>query len=429
MLALDFNTLEQGDHAPAPEQLDMASGQRHFPSSAVFPAMKPIWILGLIAALWPLSSGSAGEPYLPEDDSVVLEQLPTTLYGRDQFALVRQRIAEDPKNVTLATAAANSYLKTGKSTGDPRYFGYARAALRHWWEVAEPPLAIARCRAAIKEQDHDFDGAAADLRLMLSLDPKDEQAHVDLANNYRIQGKYREAASVTEQLAGLGSEFSQAICKSPLLAVTGSAEEAYQLIESQMSFARDRRPGAVPWMLVVQAEAARILGKIDLAEKHYRKAIASPGQNSYARRAYGEFLLERERPKEALAILGEPGNDNGALLLATIAAKRSGDLSRAREWQSVLAERFHDHLLRGGQPHGRFYSRFLLELEDHPTAALEVAQVNWARQKEFSDSRALLAAALELRDRKAARPVIDFLKQSGTEDADLQILVRQLESL
>jgi len=211
------------------------------------------------------------------------------------------------------------------------------------------------------------------------------------------------------------------------MVVTGSAREAYDLLGGQLAFARQEFPGSVSWLLVMQGNIARILGEFDGADRHFQEALQQDVDDRYARRAYGDFLLRRDRPEEALKVLGEPSIDNGALVLATIAAERSGNRDMADTWEAILDDRFRELRLRGGEPHGRFEAQVLLEVKNDPAGALEIALANWDRQKEAEDSRNVLAAALASGDRDAAQPVIDFLRSSKTEDRELLELVEQLE--
>jgi len=382
----------------------------------------------LIFLLSAISVATAGDlsPYEPKNDSVVLERLPTIPYSRDQLVAVRKELTRNPKNVQLAATAASSYINVAKSTGDPRFLGYARAAIEGWWDDPDPPATILEFRAKLKERDHDFKGAIGDLQLFSKKEPENAQALVDLANIYRVIGDYEQANEAVEQLSAFGTEFQTAVCRIPIMAVTGFAHEAYDLTGAQLPFARQSIPDSVSWLLVMQADLARILGDFDLADRHYQECLKDSPSNRYARRAYGEFLLKRGRAKEALKMLGEPDSDNGALVLATIAASRSGRTSLAENWKFMVERRFEELRLRGGKPHGRFESQFLLEIHGVPEEALAVALTTWSHQKEATDSYNVLAAALAAGDADAAIPVIDFLRESGTEDSELLTLVKRL---
>ncbi|MEL7238355.1 MAG: hypothetical protein AAGK78_05785, partial [Planctomycetota bacterium] len=116
----------------------------------------------------------------------------------------------------------------------------------------------------------------------------------------------------------------------------------------------------------------------------------------------------------------------GVLLRAAIAAKQDGDESRSAAWTNELADRFEAIRRRGDLPHGRYESRFYLDLRSDPPRALELAEENWAQQKEYRDTRNLLEAALAAGSPDGAQAAVEFLRNTGNEDVRLQALSRQV---
>ncbi|WP_457832475.1 hypothetical protein, partial [Staphylococcus aureus] len=76
---------------------------------------------------------------VPGDDGVILERLPTagdstaTTLRRLHAALARQ--ADD---MTLAVAVARRDVAEARARADPRFNGYAQAALAPWWGLPAP---------------------------------------------------------------------------------------------------------------------------------------------------------------------------------------------------------------------------------------------------------------------------------------------------
>src|SRR5829696_7898428 len=64
--------------------------------------------------------------------------------------------AAAPNNVVAATALANAYYRISRSEGDPRFLGYAQAALTPWWKNTEAPSAVLVMRATILQSNHEF---------------------------------------------------------------------------------------------------------------------------------------------------------------------------------------------------------------------------------------------------------------------------------
>lgn len=388
--------------------------------------------LRLLSVAWLIACGGvslASEPYTPVDEGEVLETLPTEVFAsRDELTTLRERLGADPRNAELAAAVAQQYVRLGKRGGGPRFLGYARAALDHWWEVATPPSAILPVRAKLKETDHDYAAALADLRELVRREPENAQAWLEITNLHRVRGEYDAAWEACETLEGFAGPIATALCKAPLMALTGRAEEAYERLGETLPQARVDEPGVVQWMLTMQAEIARARGDEATAEAHYKEALENDPDDTYVKRAYADYLLDRDRAAEALPLLRDHLADNGAMLRAAIAARDAGEAGLADRWSDQLDSRFEETRMRGDRPHGRFESRFVLEFRADPQRALELAADNWSRQKEHRDTRNLLEAALAAGDRAAADPAIAFLREAGTEDVDLKRLVERLEA-
>ena len=92
----------------------------------------------LIAAT---SAPVAAAPFVPEFDNQVLERLPFTPSDPVLRRLreLNSQLIRSPDNLPLAILLAQGYLELGRVTGDPRYGGYAQAALAPWWDAAEAP--------------------------------------------------------------------------------------------------------------------------------------------------------------------------------------------------------------------------------------------------------------------------------------------------
>ena len=394
--------------------------------AAVYRVRSLAWTLAF-AAMSALSSAGGAEPYVPRDDKEVLETLPTALFSnRDEVTDLRQRLALDPTNPELAAAAAARFMKLGSQTGDPRFYGYARAAIHAWWSTDDPPSEILRLRAKLKEKNHDYDLALADLKLLLKREPRDVQGWFEVSNIFRVQGKYDQARQACNQLSEFAGPFAAVLCRAPIMAVTGEANEAYDLLEKMLPEARTDYPTTVQWILTVQAEIATALGRDDTAEERLREGMASAPEDKYLLRAYGDFLLDHGRDAEALSLVEGHANDDGLLLCAAIAARRLGKDAEAAQLHAQLESRFDEIRQRGDQPLGRFEARFTLILKNDPQRALKLAMANWRLQKETHDTQTALETAIAARDPAGAKPVLAFLAANHTEHVALQKLVEQL---
>ena len=71
---------------------------------------------------------------------------------------------------------ATAYIRASRVEGDPRFLGYAQAALGPWWTQPAAPTTVLVLRATIRQSRHEFDAAVADLDRVLQRDPKHAQA-------------------------------------------------------------------------------------------------------------------------------------------------------------------------------------------------------------------------------------------------------------
>src|ERR1700730_6924471 len=82
--------------------------------------------------LWVILLGSLGSvgysrPFIPQDDSTVLAEVPP---GTRHAELAARQVAA--KRLDVALPLAQLYIKQARSTGDLRYLGYAEAVLAPW---------------------------------------------------------------------------------------------------------------------------------------------------------------------------------------------------------------------------------------------------------------------------------------------------------
>ena len=369
----------------------------------------------------------AAEPYLPQNDAEVLEVLPRSLIS-DELATLRRRLSNSPDDLDLAVMVARRYLSMGSLESDPRFFGYAQAALKPWWDLETAPPQVLRLRAKLQEKQHRYDAALVDLRALLKQEPENQQAWIELANILRVQGKYEEAWDACDRLAAFGAELPTAVCKVPLQAMTGHADEARIALARLLPKLEQQFPHVVQWAHTMRSKLAYAQGHINEAERYFEDALANDPQDKYIIREYADFLLDQKRDADAFRLVGHHVADNGVLLRGAIAARRVGQHDLAQQWATLLATRFEEIRLRGGRPHGRFESRFEREVNGDAKTALRLALTNWKQQKETRDARNVLEAALDAKNREAAQPVIAFLQKHGTENQILRDLINKLES-
>jgi tetratricopeptide (TPR) repeat protein len=381
--------------------------------------------LALLGALALPTAGHA-EPFVPASDAAVLEQLPSAGDPllrdlRDQ----RAALAQSPGDLDIALSLAAAYVRLGRREADPRYDGYAQAALATWWDLAEPPIPVLILRATLRQRRHDFEAALADLERVLARWPWHPQALLTQATILGVQGKPALALDSCVDLAGSVEILVEAACAAGAHGLDSRARDGYRLLQEALS----RSPGAEPllrvWALTILAELAAQLGDSAAAEKRFREALTLERRDPYLLGAYADFLLDEDRPAEVLELLDGESRIDPLLLRLTLAERRLG-VAGLDEHVALMQARFDAARRRGDSMHLREEARFTLDLLDRPPRAVELALENWATQREPSDARILLEAAVAAQDPAAAQPVLDWLARTGLQHVRLQALVDQL---
>lgn len=365
-------------------------------------------------------------PYRPADAAVVLERLP--LKKSDErsrlLAADRARLAAAPRDAALAFRVARAYYELAGEEGDPRYVGYAQAALAPWANDGDAPVDILYMRGKLLQWRHDYEPALALFDRVLQRDP----GHYDTLSGrsavLTVLADYAGARRDCEQMRAREADLYWTSCLAYIDGQTGQAAAAERTLAGLLA-----RPGSGPagqlWLLARLADLAARLGRPADAERHYRRALALGVTSQFLLANYGDFLIDGGRYAEAVALLRDWVRSDVLLLRLTLAGQALGTPDFKVHAQ-VLRERFAAAALRGDTLHRQEESRFQLLVERNPVRALELAVANWAIQREPYDARILLEAALAAGSRDAAQPVLDWLAWSRHEDPQLAALAKSL---
>ena len=383
-----------------------------------------------------LLAGAAwsGEPYTPASDEAVLARVsPRAGAGPSALRELRRALDAEPADAERAVAYVRQAIALGREQADPRYFGYAEAALAPWWLQPSPPSAIRYQRAVLRQRRHDFAGALDDLDALLKQNPRDAEARLSRAVIHQVQGRAQPAQADCAALVGGASLLTVTTCLAASGGVGGRAAERYPALVAVLATpagadapAEERR-----WAMTVAAELAARLQRPDEAEAWFAQAWTLADRDAiddvYLQAAWADFRLTQNDAAAVVARLAGRTADASLLRLA-MAEKRladAGDAGYAPRWKAhadQLAGRFATARARGESTHGREEAMFALHLRGDAPAALGHARRNWESQREPADARILLEAALAAGDAATVASLRDWLQQTGLEDAELRRL-------
>lgn len=381
----------------------------------------------LLAALL-LGAAAHGAPFTPSSDQQVLERLPAVAADPQQRELreLRDRWRAQPTDADAAVALARRYFEASAAEGDPRYVGYAQAALAPWWDKPEPPIEVRVVRAMLRQFGHEFDAALADLAAAVQQDPDDGEAWAWQVAIQLVRAQYPQAREACEKLAALAEPLIGAGCRAQVDSLTGRAAAAADALRAALRADAAASPEQRLWSLTRLAEIEERRGRFAEAEAAFRDALALGLPDVYLQSAYADFLLDRGRATEVLALLKDKERSDLLLLRLAIAGKAAG-APQAPAWADALAARFDAARLRGDALHQKEEARFALAVLGQAQHALPLARANYTLQREPADARVLLEAAAAARDPAAAEPVLRWLAETGAESVVLRRLAAQLK--
>lgn len=383
----------------------------------------------MLAALVMASAAVPAAPHIPESDREVLERLPfrpNSPFLREAASL-KQQLAADPQNSELAVQLARHYYGQAARDGDPRYLGYAQAALTPWWTQAAPPSSVQIMRASLRQYSHDFKGALADLDAVLVREPANAGALSLRATLNFVQARYPAARRDCQALlADPANELLAVSCTAAVDGLTGQVGPAYQVLSETLARHPEADPALRLWALTRLAEMAQRRGRNTQAARHYKQALTLRISDVFLLAAYADFLLDQNRPREVVSLLRDKTQSDTLMLRLTF-AERILRLASAPASEADMGARFRAAGLRGDTTHQQEEARFELVVRNDPAKALQLARQNWEVQREPSDARIFLEAAVASKDLKAASPVLEWLDSSGIEDGRLIGLAQQLK--
>jgi hypothetical protein len=386
-------------------------------------------LLPLLLALLASPGPAASAPFTPTSDQQVLERLPTRAADPRlrEMAALRQRLQADPRDLDTAVALARRYFEEVAAEGDPRYIGYAQAALAPWWSQPAPPPAVRLLRGMLLQFGHEFDPAVTDFTAAAQAPETAAEGWSWLAAVAMVQARYADAAAACRALAPMATPLTAVACQAQVDAATGRGAAAAAALQAALQTPGEASAAEQLWALTRLAETEERLGRLPEAEAAFRRALALNLTDGYLLAAYADFLLDRGRAAEVLPLLRGRERSDLLLLRLALAAKATNAPELAR-WQADLGARFDAARRRGDSVHEKEEARFALAVLGDVPRALALARSNFAVQREPADARVLLEAALAARDPAAAAPALQWLAESNIESVVLRPLAQRLQA-
>ena len=367
-------------------------------------------------------------PFTPKADSDIVERLPLSATDPSARRLqsLRKQLDAKPDDVALRIEIARRYFDLSMAQGDPRYVGYASAALTPLDKAAPASnSAYWQIKGMLQQYSHNFDGALASLNKASLADPQSPDAMAWRSAIHMVQANYPQAQAECDKLKPLVTPLFAAGCTQYIRATTGELQSAFDTLNAALKAEPKAAPELVLWELTRLAEMANRLKRFDDADVYFKQALKLGVTDQFLLGAYADFLLQQKKPEAVISLLAD-WERSDILLLRLALAGKAANHNKAADWASALRDRFVDAAKRGDRLHEQEAARFELDIENNTKKALALAVNNYKLQKEPRDAEVLLRTALAANDAAAADPALTWLKQSKYEDAHMADLAAQL---
>jgi hypothetical protein len=392
-----------------------------------YPSFKVICLPVLATVTVFFSTPTSAAPFTPASDSEVVERLP----GRASDPAIRRvdslrkQLAARPDDVALRVDIARRYFDLAMAQGDPRYVGYASAALAPLAKTNPDNADYAMALGLIQQFSHAFEPALASLAKASALNPTSAEPLLWRSAIYMVQARYTEAAAECTRATPLAEPLVGAGCSAYVQATSGQLDTAFESLAAAVKASPQAAPELLLWQNTRLAEMAWRLQRFDAAESYFKTALRQGVTDQFLLGAYADFLIARQRPLEAIKLLTDWERSDILLLRLALAGRVAKD-PRADDWAKQLRERFQAANQRGDRLHEQEAARFELDIEGNAVKASALASKNYAVQKEPRDAEVLMRAALAARQPKDAQPAIDWLRNSAYQDPSFAQLAAQL---
>ncbi len=374
-------------------------------------------------------------PFTPANDSDVVERLPLSATDPSARRLqsLRKQLEAKPDDVALRIEIARRYFDLSMAQGDPRYVGYASAALTPLDKAAPARYAALtasywQIKGMLQQYSHNFDGALSSLDKASLADPKSPEAMAWRAAIQMVQANYAKAQVECDAMKPLVTPLFAAGCTQYVRASTGELQSAFESLNAAVKAEPTAAPELLLWELTRLAEMAIRLNRFDEADAYFQRALKLGVTDQFLLGAYADFLLQQKKPEAVITLLADWERSDILLLRLALAGKATNH-KKATDWASALRDRFVEAAKRGDRLHEQEAARFELDIENNPRKALILAANNYKLQKEPRDAEVLLRTALAAKDTAAAEPALAWLKQTKYEDANLVELADNLMKL
>jgi tetratricopeptide (TPR) repeat protein len=282
--------------------------------------------------------------------------------------------------VARLVEAASQAMRRARETGDPTWYGHARAAVDRARLLDPPDFAALRTQAWVLLGLHEFTAARTVAEEALARDPADWPSWANLTDALVELGDYARAADAADRLAELRPGVAAWTRVAGLQGLLGDRRAAIATLELAATAAAAAEPETLAWTLVHLGHEQRGLGRHeDAADSSERALAAFPDYHlallGLARARAAQGGLDQAIALAARAFERVPAPETAGLLgdLYDAAGARS---EAEQHWELVrVMERL---AAAQGTSYGREVALFLADHDRELPDALRLARADVA---------------------------------------------------
>jgi tetratricopeptide (TPR) repeat protein len=255
---------------------------------------------------------------------------------RQRIGDMEKRLAERPQDHAAAVLLADALLRQARATGEGRFSGRAASLLTAVLKDVPGHYDALRLLSAAYLSQHQFQDALETARRARDFRPHDAWNYGAIGDALVELGEYEEAFASFDKMMSLrpgASAYARVAYARELQGNLPGALEAMQLAHEATS-AHD--PEAQAWYGAHAGELYLRMGKLDDAEREYRRAAFAFPNHPFATIGQAKVAAARGHRRQALSIYLDQMNRTPTLELAG----RIGDLY-ALEGDMVEAEHYY----------------------------------------------------------------------------------------
>ncbi|OUS27374.1 hypothetical protein A9Q99_15360 [Gammaproteobacteria bacterium 45_16_T64] len=385
-------------------------------------------LFNVLLILAPLNIAIA-EPFVPTSRTHVITTLPSFMVTLQR---TQKHERQDTAQLSERIQQAQTYLDSAQKNNDPRWMGYAQAALNPWWNISEQYPKVALLKATILQNRHQFPSALVELNSVLNQQPRNTQALLTRAHVYMMQTDYTSAQQDCQRILWLSQPTLGVNCLAQVNGLTGKGllaiQQLTQLLADNLTLSSTEREE----IHITIATIAHRHQQKDVALQNYQKAYAINPNNGYLIEQFTDYLIENNLSEMLITLFSHIGIDNLKKNLHQQIKMAQyyqlvGD-TQLSTFKSELDDSFTSSKIRKELFPHKEYALFSLSILNKYNQALHSALKNWKIQQAPSDAILVLRAAIASQQLQQAQSVIQWVKDTRLYDHRIDSLINTIET-